>query len=66
MIHSKFLIRSNRTFVSEPNLYFGSPTNQLTINISNAKNSSILQDGHTYYFIGKYIEVFEVIEIKPG
>jgi hypothetical protein len=66
-IHSKFLIRSNRTLVSEPNLIFGSPSNQLTINISSAKNTSILLDGNTYYFIGKLVNgSFQVYEIKPG
>jgi len=67
MIHSKYINNEhfNRTYVTEPSIYLGDEPPSLSINCSNAKNASILLDGHTYYFIGMFRNsVFYVIEIK--
>ena len=66
MIHSQFFIRDNLTLATEPSIYYGSEPPTIIVNISNAINSSILQDGNMYYFIGEYYRVFKVIEIRPG
>jgi hypothetical protein len=66
MIHSKFLIRVNHTIAYEPSIIFGNEPAEILIDVSNATNSSILQDGNTYYFIGEYYQVFKVIEIRSG
>ncbi len=68
MIHSTFYIRNNYTFVAEPSIYWGDDTlGSVDINYSNAKNASILIDGYTYYFIGKFKDgIFYVIEVKPS
>lgn len=66
MIHSKFLIRVNHTIAYEPSIIFGDEPAKILIDVSNATNSSILQDGNMYYFIGEYYQVFKVIEIRPG
>jgi len=69
MIHSKYIYNEpfNRTYVTEPSIYWGDDARgSLKINCSYAKNASILVDGHTYYFIGKFRNsIFYVIEIKP-
>lgn len=66
MIHSKFLIRVNHTIAYEPSIIFGDEPAKILIDVSNATNSSILQDGNMYYFIGKLVHgSFQVYEIKP-
>jgi len=44
MIHSQFLIRVNHTLAYEPSIIFGDEPAKILIDISNATNSSILQD----------------------
>ncbi len=66
-IHSKYLIRSNRTLATEPSIYFGRESPTLFLDITNAQNGSILVDGQTYFFTGTFFDgILKVIEIRPG